>query len=210
MSEYLTLAEVRRPLPSVYFAGLDLGQAHDFTALALIERADLRGDWDPVMYAHRRLRVMRLRHVERMPLGMPYPEMVRRVEHVMGSSAVAGTQYLAVDGTGVGRPVVDLLRGARMGCRLWPVTITGGDTERLVDGFHRVPKRDLIAGLQVMLQAGQLQIASGLHERETLVRELSEMRVAVDESGRDSWRSGAHDDLVFAVALACWAARRTR
>jgi hypothetical protein len=63
-----------------------------------------------------------------------------------------------------------------MGCQLWPVTITGGDMERFADGFYRVPKRDLIAGLQVMLQAGHLQIAAGLPERETLVRELSEMR----------------------------------
>jgi hypothetical protein len=59
-----------------------------------------------------------------------------------------------------------------------------------------------------MLQAAQLQIAAGLPERETLVRELSEMRVAVEDAGREVWRSGSHDDLVFAVALACWAARR--
>jgi len=104
--------------------------------------------------------------------------------------------------------VADLLRAARMECRLSPVTITGGDAERFADGFHRVPKRDLIAGLQVMLQMGELQIAAGIGERETLVKELSEMRVTVDEAGRDGGRSGAHDDLVFAVALACWATRK--
>jgi hypothetical protein len=42
--DYWTLARLRCPPPSVFFAGLDLGQAHDFTALALIERADLKGD----------------------------------------------------------------------------------------------------------------------------------------------------------------------
>jgi hypothetical protein len=42
------------------------------------------------------------------------------------------------------------------------------------------------------------------------MRELSGMRVEISESGREGWRSGAHDDLVFAVALACWAAKKGR
>jgi hypothetical protein len=36
------------------------------------------------------------------------------------------------------------------------------------------------------------------------------MRMEISESGREGWRSGTHDDLVFAVALACWAAQRGR
>jgi hypothetical protein len=87
---------------NAYFAGLDLGQAQDFTALAVVERAEIKGEWDAVAYCYRKVRELRLRHLERMPLGTPYPEMVARVRHVMGSAAVAGSQYLAVDGTGVG------------------------------------------------------------------------------------------------------------
>jgi hypothetical protein len=161
LTGYLTLAAARNPLVSVFSGGLDLRQAHDFTALALVERADMKSEWDQAVFAFRRVRVLRLRHLERMPLGTPYPEMVNRVQHVMGSAALAGRQHLAVDGAGVGRPVVDLLRGATMECRLWPVTITGRDAERFADGFHRVPKRDLIAGLQVTLQAGELQFGRG-------------------------------------------------
>jgi len=44
MSEYLTMAAAQSPMVSVYFAGLDLGQAHDSTALALVERADVKGE----------------------------------------------------------------------------------------------------------------------------------------------------------------------
>ncbi len=65
-----------------------------------------------------------------------------------------------MDGTGVGRPVVDLLRRARLEAILMPVTITGGQTETTDQGFYRVPKRDLIVGLQVVLQRGGLQIAA--------------------------------------------------
>jgi hypothetical protein len=42
------------------------------------------------------------------------------------------------------------------------------------------------------------------------VKELREMRVKVGASGHenfDAWRSGSHDDLVLATALACWRSR---
>jgi len=43
---------------------------------------------------------------------------------------------------------------------LMPVTITGGQVETMDQGFYRVPKRDLIVGLQTTLQRGGLEIAA--------------------------------------------------
>ena len=146
-----------------------------------------------------------LRHLERMPLGRPYPEMVERVARVMGSGSLAGgKRHLAVDATVVGRPVVDLLRREKMACTMWPAVITGAAAESPADGVYRVPKRKLLVGLQ----AGELRIAAGVNEAGALLAEMSAMRLEVTENGRDGWRSGAHDDLVFAVALASWAARK--
>ena len=45
----------------------------------------------------------------------------------------------------------------RLACALWPAVITGGHAEGHADGFYRVPKRELLAGLQVMLQSGELR-----------------------------------------------------
>ena len=59
-----------------------------------------------------------------------------------------------------GQPLV--LRGARPQSVLMPVVVTGGDRETHENGYHRVPKRDLIIGLQVVLQREALQIAAGL------------------------------------------------
>jgi hypothetical protein len=194
-----------------YFVGLDLGQAQDYTALAVVEAVETKGEWDAARYCFGRNRELRLRHLERMPLGRPYPEMVARAVEVMRSGALAqAPRYLAVDATGVGRPVVDLLKEKRPPCTLWPVVITGGDTERYVDGMYRVPKRELVVRLQVMLQAGELRIAANVSEAAALVREMGAMRVEIHESGRDGWRSGEHDDLVFGVALACWASEKGR
>jgi hypothetical protein len=127
-----------------WFVGVDLGQAQDFTAVAAVERV-------AEQFGYHQYWTLRLRHLERMALGTPYPAMVRRVCEIVRSGELAGRCHLVVDATGVGRPVVDLLREARTGCRILPVTITGGDAESVEGGYYRTPKRDLVTGVQVLL-----------------------------------------------------------
>ena len=70
-------------------------------------------------------------------------------------------------------------------------------------------QRDLIIGLQVLLQRGGLQIAAGLKFGQKLVEELLAVEVKISAAGNEqyaAWREGTHDDLVFAVALAYWSA----
>ncbi len=133
--------------------------------------------------------------------------MTQISEKIQGGMRVREVRHpsLVVDQTGVGRPVVDLFRQARL--RLIPVTITGGEKQsRGEDGYH-VPKRNLVSALQIAFQAGKLRIAKDLVEAETLVKELLNFRAKINSSGRDTyeaWREGMHDDLVLAVSLACW------
>ncbi len=194
-----------------YFVGLDLGMRHDHTALNVVERRETLGERDPVTYEYRKSVALRLRHVERIPLATEYVQGVERVAEVIRRLAAEGPAHLAVDATGVGTPVVELLRRAGMGCRLWPVSITGGPAEGYGDGYYRVPKRDLVVGLQVTFEQGALQIADGLAERTALVKEMTEMRVKVTSSGHERYEagsSGQHDDIVSALSLACWAVRK--
>src|ERR1035441_3006784 len=135
-----------------YFVGADFGQSRDYTAIAVMERAELVGSFDHAVLAHRKDVALRLRYLERIPLGTPYPEVVERVAAVTRSRQLAGRCHLAVDGTAAQRPVVDLLRQSRPEAVLMPVTITGGQMESTEQGFYRVPKRDLIIGLQMLLQ----------------------------------------------------------
>lgn len=116
---------------------------------------------------------------------------------------------MVVDWTGVGRPVVDMLREAEM----YPaaVFITGGDAVHQDGKEYRVPKRDLVGSVQVLLQTQRLKIASSLKEASTLTAELLAFKVNINAKGHDrygndvgDWRENPHDDLVLAVALACW------
>jgi hypothetical protein len=132
------------------------------------------------------------------------------MEHPM----LKGRSVLAVDGTGVGRAVVDLLReeGFQLNLDFYPVLIHGGDREHLDKGFWRVPKRDLVFGAQAALQTERLKFAAGMDNLDTLVQELRDFRVKINPAtAHDSyshWRENAHDDLVLAVALAVWAASK--
>src|ERR1700677_3663189 len=194
-----------------YFVGVDLVQSRDYTAIAVAERVESSGEWSAATFTHRKTVTLRLRFLERVELGTPYPEVVERVVKVTRSKELAGRCQLIVDGTGVGRPVVDLLRVARPGCRVMPAVITSGQRESLCDGYYGIPKRDLIIGLQVLLQRGSLQIASGLKYGPALAAEMAAMEVKVSSVGREqfgAWREGTHDDLVFAVALACWGVKK--
>jgi hypothetical protein len=189
-----------------YFVGLDLGQVSDFTALAVLER--------PVACIEdvlaRRRPMYALRHLQRFPLGTPYPAIVQGVVELLGSRLLSGST-LAVDQTGVGRAVVDTLTDAlhgRVSCLFYPITITAGHTVTSGDsGSLHVPKKELVGTLQVLLQARRLHVARTLPDAAVLVKELENFRAKVTAARPEtfeSWREGQHDDLVLAVALAAW------
>ena len=87
-----------------YIIGVDLGQCHDYTAIAVLERAELKGEWDAVAFAWKKLIELQLRHLERMPLGTPYPDIVGKVREIARHPDLRDRCHLVVDATGVGRP----------------------------------------------------------------------------------------------------------
>jgi hypothetical protein len=186
---------------SYYFVGLDLGQSADYTALAIAERiVPLEGK--PLYY---------FRYLERLKLGTPYPEQVAHVKDVLEQPTLKGKVTLALDYTGVGRPVADMFKYARMQGALYTIGIHGGDKvlwDETDKYLVKVPKRDLVAVVQVLLQSGRLKVAEALPEAKTLIKELLNFQVKIDpQTAHDSysaWRENIHDDLLLAVALACW------
>ncbi|MBI2401437.1 MAG: hypothetical protein HYV20_01590 [Gemmatimonadetes bacterium] len=182
-----------------YVAGLDLGQAHDPTALVIVERSPAATAADPVCY--------RVRYLRRWALWTPYPKIVADVRDLLECPPLKGaTAGLVVDATGVGAAVVDLFEDAGRGVWVVPVTITAGSEAH--EGFEgwRVPKRDLVGILQVLLQNRRLRIAKALPEAGRLLEEMEQFRVQITERGRDTYAAaaGTHDDLVVALALVCW------
>jgi hypothetical protein len=195
--------------PPTYVSGLDLGQASDFTALAVLEKTIVAGppaDNKPVAHYG-------VRHLERFPLGTSYGAVTERLIKLFGGPPLQRS-VLAVDRTGVGRAVVDMIYAARVGAALMPITITAGhkaEPDAVGTGW-RVPKKDLVGVLQVLLQERRIKVAPELPEAPTLVKELQNFRVKVTAAANEiyeAWREGQHDDLVLAVGIAAWAAERS-
>lgn len=200
-----------------YLLGLDLGQSNDYTALCVAEKRAAPGvsaGYD-------------VSHLDRWR-GMPYTALparleavVRRIRRAKEDADFAKTGVvldppsvaLVVDQTGVGAAVVDLLRDA--GLSPIPVVIHGGDAvSRGTGGEYRVPKRELAGTVGVLLEARRLRVAERLAETPALLAELRNFRATIGLAGHDAygagddWREGNHDDLVLAVALACWYGER--
>jgi hypothetical protein len=151
-----------------------------------------------------------VRHLHRLELGTKYTQIADSVLSLLQREPFRRRLYftkLIIDKTGVGAPTMDIFTERSL--RPVGVTIHGGDRVVMEGAMnYRVPKRDLVASVQTLLQNGNLKVAADLPEAATLRRELQNFRVKMDpKTAHDSyshWREGDHDDLVLAVALACW------
>jgi hypothetical protein len=246
------------PLPT-YVVAVDLGQVHDPTAIAVLERRVvptgrieialnlnayvIDGADEPL--TQRRPQTVgsyHIVHLERLPLGTSYVAIPPRLSTIQAQvrrrwleacweaeheAVLARRPRVApyptaddapidvvVDQTGVGRPVVDLLREAD----LEPIAVSihgGAEVVRVSSREWRTPKRLLVGAVQAALQARRLQAAASLPDWPVLKAELANFKAKISASGHDTyaagdgpddWRTGgAHDDLVLAVALGIWA-----
>jgi hypothetical protein len=177
--------------------GLDLGQSQDFTSLAIAERVLT----EPKPSFH-------LRHIQCFKLGISYPTIINEVKTLADMAPSQRQCTLVVDRTGCGRPVFDMFTAARLSCPLYGVSIHGGESVTHEGRHWKVPKRDLVATVQVLLQSGRLKIADSLPDALILQKELLNFKVTIDPATANesfaAWRESDYDDLVLATALACW------
>ena len=221
--------------PKRYSVGGDLGQANDFTAIAVLEKTIAPPEtamFSPVGESpSNRLvegtEIYDLVYLKRPKLGTPYDTIAKRVADLIcdlepqGAFGELGQVTLSVDGTGVGRGVVDMLdtefkrRGTtsksvpRMDFRR--VSVTGSQTTlkrpTRSNGYWSVPKKDLVFPAVTAFQQGRIRIGK-VQDRDALVNELRNYKrttnIATGNMAFEPWRESDHDDLLFAVCLALW------
>ena len=202
--------------------GVDLGQSTDPTAIAILEHVtgvlDKGSDYDRHcgLTEHLQTKAERVdvRHLERLPLGLSYSAVVQRVSDLLARPPLCGSDdqrpaELVIDETGVGRAVGDIFDAQEL--RPIRVSITAGH-EVTNQGGRRwhVAKTRLISTLDAKLHVGELRFAQALTESAVMKEELKDFRRHVGAAGRFSYeaRTGKHDDLILAVAIALWWASR--
>jgi hypothetical protein len=184
-----------------FILGLDLGQAEDFSALCAVQQLYRGGAW-----------LYHIRHLHRWPLGTSYVRVADDVVALLRQPPLQGA-VLLVDATGAGRPVVDMLRQRQPPCQLVPAVITGGAQSSVDGGFWHVAKRELVSTMQVLVGSARYQVAQALPLARVLESEFGNFRArVVAATGHEvleaPWREGMHDDMLLAVALACWYGER--
>lgn len=205
-----------------YIAGLDLGRMINPAALVIVEKSTLAAR-----------PVYSVCHIERYPLGTDYcqyvagrPGIVEMVRDLFRKPPLPGS-VLGIDETGVGVAIVNLFRAASLACWMRPITSTSGHDPKLMpDGSIHVPKKDLVAAVNIVLQSRRLGITelpahdpprgqSGPLRGELsrqLAKELQAYRVSLTKAKQPTEtfaaESGAYDDLVSALSIALWLGER--
>lgn len=212
-----------------FVVGVDLGQAHDPTAIAVIEHVRWRkhpdavravmeqpggqgwiAEWDEALRGEKFRRQYNVRHLERLPLGTHYPAQVAHIAELVRRAPLKDAPVF-YDYTGVGRAVGDLLHDARIP-RLHRVHLTGGQDSKDKGTRHAVSKTDLVSRLQAVLHTGELAIEESLSDAAVLARELADYKLNFTTAGNAQFnaRSGAHDDLLIATGLALYGCQSRR
>lgn len=156
----------------------------------------------------------------RFPLGILYTELEDFLIERLKVLTLNGDYHAKtrVNATGVGSPVINLLRKKVTG--LTEVYLTGGyKLEEKEDGLM-LPKELMLSNLKVLLQTKRI---SGIFEKpehqmtasdkeqfalfDALKSEILnyETKVHIDAAHwNPETKTGEHDDLAIALALACW------
>ena len=140
-------------------------------------------------------KVFHLRHLQRLP-GAEYPEVIRIVSALLEALPTARMPpALVVNVTNVGKPVIVLMTKSAL--RPIAVTIADGAAEhRVASNEYRVPAKDMVSTLAVLLQSDRFKISPDLTEAEALTSELGNLDADSD------WKES--NGLSLAVCLAAW------
>lgn len=186
----------------VRLAGLDLGQAGDPAALAVIGKPSYG-----VGFIGPQVRHWNLDKLGSYPLGTDYGVIIEDLLKTRTLSA------LLVDATGA-KPFVDWLRREAV-AKNWntpivPITIAPSAMHLAhkdrKTGYWTVPKRELVNALVVMEHKRLLKMDANSPAVKRLLQELRGFQLTITKSANLTFgaKQGQHDDLVMSLSMPCW------
>jgi len=182
--------------------GMDIGQRKSHTAICVAE-AEWREKEEEEGEVH-----FDIRHLERLSLGAPFPEVAARLAEVAQTieQRTVRRPCAYANLTRLGAPVLDLLR--KEGSWVVPVYFNYGDqrSEEKESWGMRIllGKAFLVSRLQTLLQTGRLHLPK-TDEASKLSDDLLAYEITVVEDANDrygAFRVGPQDDLITALGLA--------
>lgn len=184
--------------------GLDLGQAMDPAAAALLETFQY-----PAGFVGARDPRARCRALRRWPLGTDYCDIVDDMLEL-------GPSVICLDYGGVGRPVTDMMRkrAGQKGYKgkIMPIQTTGSNAlsnvrlKATAGGEYLViPKVEIISALNIIKEQKLLVLPARAPESRQLLEELRDFEKLIKRTVSFEHRGpNHHGDLVIALGMACW------
>lgn len=196
-------------MSKLYFIGVDVGQVQDYTAIAVVEALPVKGE---------DLR-LRCHYLQTMPLGLQFRDIARRLSEIEAKLKARGEAAVTilVDATGPGQPVPELIRGL-VKCDVISCRFTSGAEPAYEGSYWKLPKPAVVTRLKIFLQEKRLELP-GKTKDQTQARVINEMLLELqnfqynqpEEGARAETfeaKVGSHDDMVTALGLAVWGAKR--
>ena len=165
--------------------GYDVAQSVDYSAVVINE-------YDGLTHS--------IRHIQRMEPNTEYPDQVHLILQLLKHSHI---DCVCLDASGVGRPVLDMLRKEHI--RPVGIVISGGREATFKGRLWTVPKTDLVTTTILAFQNNLIRIAK-LPETKILLNELNQYEITIAKNGHTGFSapSGKHDDVIMALFLSIY------
>lgn len=195
-----------------FFLGLDIGRSVDYSALTVLarkveyNREELKGDGELLTKYYAVL-------VKRFPLNTPYFMLEEEVDRIWRLPELRGSNnWLIVDKTGVGAPVVENIRRNK-GLPVQGVTITGGEVvNQPATNEFNVPKAHLVTALMDIVQRKRFKVVKGVDNEKEFFEQVDNFGYKINREtanmSYEALQTRVHDDLVISAALGIWFAER--
>ena len=213
-----------------YAVLVDLGKKRDFAAtMVMKDSPQIALGSELLKQPNRVLHYYDIVYIDQKQ-GVWYHDIVDEIGQLMNRATLAENADLIVDGTGVGEGVVEMMR--EKGLQPIPIITTGRGLMREVyadisEVFRRpawgdratrlniqvlkeihVPKADLVAAGQLLVQQERIRVAAGLKWAEEARKQFKSFRGKINERTKhkvyEADTEEEHDDLVICYLLGAW------
>jgi hypothetical protein len=189
-----------------FLVGLSVGQGLQPTGVAVLERLPPEPPTTGRRYACRYLRRF-------LAPATAYPVLVANLTTMLRNTPLAGNDLVVEAGPGV-QAVVAYLRKHHLPARIRPVEVKASAEDGCVDGIWNVAKASVIETTRQVLQEDRLvfddrmppEVVASTPSAQTIYQALWAYPFNKTPAANHAFasRDGADDDLILAVALACW------
>ena len=184
----------------------DLGQANDYSAVAVIKDQALPIVDDGKIIVGPRERT--IVYADRFR-GVSYVDVVDHLIRLRNAPPFGGKSELAIDGTSIGRVVSDMLWEQNIDHKA--VQMTGGQDWTRKGRYVNAGKTFMIENLAVLFAAGEIRFAHDLPLRQEIEEDLASFTTSTTAAGNQiitqSRTSAGHGDLGIALIVGGFASQ---